>query len=382
MSRSAFCAAFGIVASALAETPAPNLWGELTELRQSLPGYRQEFEVTQSVRRTGASQAFKRLITIDGARNTWRERTGGIIRIFDGAEVLRFEDDGSEYERTKRKPKDPVPLPAPYFLNNTDWSKAVELERRPCGYKDDSRPCVLLEAPLRKWSSATSAGKVTQLLEGKGRALLDLKTGLIVAANSSQIIENPNSRYRSDTVYVLQKTTFAQAPEAIRFALPERGMKEVRELARWDAPRIRKMLAGKPAPDFSFQDLAGKPVTLASLKGKVVLLDFWTTWCAPCRADAPALDALHKKYGDRDLAVIGISVGEDRDTVEKFLKSHPHDFPVVLTSENEMPRPYEIGSFPTYLVISREGVLYSAVEGDQGFAELRKLLKKAGLEVE
>jgi hypothetical protein len=68
--------------------------------------------------------------------------------------------------------------------------------------------------------------------------------------------------------------------------------------------------------------------------------------------------------------------------VEKFLNGHPLEYPLVLTTENEMPRPYQIAVFPTYIVIDRDGTLAAAVEGDKGFAELRKLLKKAGLETE
>jgi len=121
---------------------------------------------------------------------------------------------------------------------------------------------------------------------------------------------------------------------------------------------------------------------VSNLKGKTVLLDFWATWCPPCVADAPALDKLYRKYGEKDLMIIGISVNEERDIVEQFLKKHPHTFPVVLTSENEMPRPYQIGLFPTYMVIAPDGTLSTAVEGDQGFGELRKFLQKAGMETD
>jgi thiol-disulfide isomerase/thioredoxin len=108
-------------------------------------------------------------------------------------------------------------------------------------------------------------------------------------------------------------------------------------------------------------------VSLAAASGKTVLLDFWTTWCPPCRADAPALDKLYEKYGERDLMIVGISVSEERAIVEKFLTEHPHNFPVALTTENEMPRPYQIGLFPTYIVINPDGTLASAVEGEKGF---------------
>lgn len=130
------------------------------------------------------------------------------------------------------------------------------------------------------------------------------------------------------------------------------------------------------------KDIAGKEIRLADLKGKTVLLDFWTTWCPPCRADAPSLDKLHKKFGGKELAIIGISVSEERAVVEKYLKEHPKAYATVLSTENELPRPYQIGRFPTYLVIDAEGKVASVAQGDQGFAELRRMLRKAGMEVE
>jgi thiol-disulfide isomerase/thioredoxin len=102
----------------------------------------------------------------------------------------------------------------------------------------------------------------------------------------------------------------------------------------------------------------------------------------PCRADGPALDKLYRKYSDKNLVVIGISVDEDRSIVQKFLSEHPHSYPIVLTTENEMPRAYQIGVLPTYIVVDREGKITSATEGDTGFADLRKLPRKAGFETE
>jgi thiol-disulfide isomerase/thioredoxin len=129
-------------------------------------------------------------------------------------------------------------------------------------------------------------------------------------------------------------------------------------------------------------DIQGKQVTLPSLKGKTVLLDFWTTWCEACRADGSALDKLYAKYGGQNLEIIAISVSEDRAIVEKFLKQHRHSYQIVLTSENEMPRPFQIGVLPTYIVIERDGNIAGVVEGDQGFSDLRKMLKRAGMEVD
>jgi thiol-disulfide isomerase/thioredoxin len=181
---------------------------------------------------------------------------------------------------------------------------------------------------------------------------------------------------------VLRRIAFGAPPDESLFQLPSVGLREVKELSKWNAAKMKKDLIGKAAPELEVMDLHGQPVSLSNLKGKTVLLDFWTTWCPPCRADAPSLEKLNKKYGGNELAIIGISVSEDRELVEKFLNDHPHSYQVVLTTENEMPRPYQVGVFPTYIVIDKDGTLSAAVEGDKGFGELRSLLKKAGMETD
>jgi cytochrome c-type biogenesis protein len=179
----------------------------------------------------------------------------------------------------------------------------------------------------------------------------------------------------------MKRMKYGVAPDAALFAL-SKDLREVKELSRWNAERIKKQLAGKPAPELAVSDLQGRQFTLADFKGKTVLLDFWTTWCGPCRADGPAIEKLYRKYSGKELMIVGISVSEDRVVVERFLKEHPHSYPIVLTTENEMPRPYEVSSFPTYMIIAPDGTFSAAVEGDQGFGDLKKLLKKAGLDTE
>ena len=90
----------------------------------------------------------------------------------------------------------------------------------------------------------------------------------------------------------------------------------------------------------------------------------------PCRADGPSLDKLYRKYGENNLTIIGISVDEDRAVVQKFLSEHPHPYAIALTTENEIPRPYRIGVFPTYIVIDSDGKVASATEGEKGFSDL------------
>jgi thiol-disulfide isomerase/thioredoxin len=370
-----------------AQTPPSGLWNELKAKREKLSNFHQEFEVTQTRKynKTNDSLSSKREIFLDVSRGQFRERsisgTAKRIRIFDGKDLLWMEDGGSEYVRNKLRPKEDVWVPSPYAFTDPDWSKTVELQRRPCGMPGNDHLCVTLEVPLKKWMRNTSLSNRIQMLHGSARILLDTETGLLLWSRTVEVIDNSRGGYESDTAYVLKRMSYGGPADASLFNVPPE-MREVERLSPWNAAKVKKELTGKPAPELMVSDLQGKPVTLAAFKGRIVLLDFWTTWCPPCRHDAPALEKLYRRYGDKDLTIIGIAVSEPREVVEKFLKGHPHTFPIVLTAENELPLPYQVTAFPTYIVIDRDGSVGAAVEGDQGFGELSKLLKKAGLETE
>ncbi len=363
------------------ESPAGKLWTELKEKRSKLTNLREEIDVSRTYKfSTGKTQGSKAKIILNDDRGRWREESisgsGKRVRIFDSREILVMEDGGDEFIRIKRRAKDPDPVPSPYFSVDADWPKAVEKERSSCGLAGKSDLCVLLQVPLKPW-----ARNDTRMLQGSAVIRADLENGLILDLAIAESVQGSSSSYISGSAYRLRRFTSGGTADESLFTLPP-DLREVKELSRWNAARIKKQLAGKAAPELTVNDMEGKPVSLAAYKGKTVLLDFWTTWCPPCRADAPSLDKLYAKYKDRDLAIVGFSVSEDRAVVAKFLKEHPHEFPIILTSETELPSAYQIGTFPTYIVIGQDGTLIAAVEGDQGFSELRKLLKKAGLDVD
>ncbi len=363
-----------------------NLWSELKAKRDALPGLHQEFEVSRVYKTAHGDRTSHSQITVDISLNKWRERSVSgsedRIRIYDGQDLFFFESGGEEYVRTKHRAKEDDPTPGPYGSIELDWSKAKEAGRQPCGFSGADHQCIIVDAPVKKQARSGIYGEITRISQGVSRLALDSQTGMVIQSKAQEVIENEHSSYVLEVSYSLKRMTYGAALDPALFKLPESGVREVKELPRWDVARFKKLLVGKPAPELSVTDMQGNPVSLSTLKGKTVLIDFWTTWCPPCRADAPALDKLFSKYGGKDLMIIGVSVNEDREVVETFLKEHPHNFPVVLTSENEMPRQYQIGTFPTYMVIDSVGTLTSAAEGDQGFGDLRKSLKKAGLDTD
>jgi thiol-disulfide isomerase/thioredoxin len=109
------------------------------------------------------------------------------------------------------------------------------------------------------------------------------------------------------------------------------------------------------APDFTLKTLDGQEMTLSKLKGKVVLLDFWATWCGPCREAIPHLINLQKTYQEKGFEVIGVNVDKgDVETVRRFVKSMEIPYTITLPSE-EVSRKYGVTALPTTIIIDKEG---------------------------
>jgi thiol-disulfide isomerase/thioredoxin len=375
-----------LASNACGQGSASDLWNELKAKREALPGLHQEFEASRTFMTSRATQGSQIEIVVDFSNKKWRERSVNgsedRIRIFDGDTLFLMEEGGEEYVRTKHKPKDDDPEPSPYGSIELDWTKAKVVAHQPCGFSGNDHSCAIFEAPVKSQIRMGMGEHVTRITAGIARLAVDSQNGMLVQMKTREVIENERINYTRDLNYSLVRMRYGAVPDPDLFQLPTSAVHEVKQLSSWNVSRIKKQLLGKPAPELQVTDLQGNPISLSALRGKTVLLDFWTTWCPPCRADGPSLDKLYAKYGGKDLVIVGISVDEERAIVEKFLKEHPHNFPVALTSENEMPRPYQIGQFPTYIVIASDGTLTSAAEGDQGFGELRRFLKKAGLDTD
>jgi thiol-disulfide isomerase/thioredoxin len=115
------------------------------------------------------------------------------------------------------------------------------------------------------------------------------------------------------------------------------------------------LLMGRAAPDFALDDLAGHKVSLADLKGSIVILDFWATWCGPCRAAMPHLNALYAKYKDRGLVVYAVNLQETRDQAAKYMADNKLALPVLLDTTGNVAKQYGVSGIPTTILIDAEG---------------------------
>jgi peroxiredoxin len=121
---------------------------------------------------------------------------------------------------------------------------------------------------------------------------------------------------------------------------------------------------GRPAPDFSLPVLGSDAsLSLGSLRGQVVLLNFWATWCKPCEDEMPAMQSLHQALGDRGFALLAVSVDDDPRAVEEFATRLGLSFPILLDPEKKAADAYQSYRFPESYLIDREGVLVTRYIG-------------------
>jgi thiol-disulfide isomerase/thioredoxin len=133
------------------------------------------------------------------------------------------------------------------------------------------------------------------------------------------------------------------------------------------------------APRFSAKTMSGETFNNASVKGKVVLLQFWTTWCPYCRGEQEIVDQLDTEFADQGLLVLAINVGESKKKVQKFLAENPRKCRIVLNDDTNLAAMYAANSYPIYVVIDRDGNIADQQNGAGGERALRSMLAQAGM---
>ena len=134
----------------------------------------------------------------------------------------------------------------------------------------------------------------------------------------------------------------------------------------------------RAAPDFTLKSLGGKNLKLSEMAGNVVLINFWASWCGPCREEMPLLNDLHKKYEPLGFAVYGVNVEEDVKGAMGFLQNFPVDFPVLLDSSNQVSKQYKLIAMTTTLLVDRYGKLRYLHQGYKSCDEMKyqQMVKK------
>ncbi len=142
------------------------------------------------------------------------------------------------------------------------------------------------------------------------------------------------------------------------------------------------LTTGAPAPAFQLDSMAGGSVNLADYKGQVVMLNFWASWCGPCRQEMPILEQLHKQYRSKGFTLVGVNVEPDSRAALKWLKSTPVSFPILFDHQSVASKLYEVQGMPNTVIIDRQGRVrfihrgYKAGEENEYLDQIRSLIRE------
>lgn len=137
-------------------------------------------------------------------------------------------------------------------------------------------------------------------------------------------------------------------------------------------------LKGKKAPDLILRDINNRPFNLSSLRGRVVILNFWATWCPPCRAEMPSLNNLYRELRNRGLEVVAVSADRSDSAVRDYVSRNKLDFTVLIDPDNRVSREFKVFSIPTTFLIDRNGIIIERFLGEEDWTspEIKRKIKE------
>lgn len=161
-----------------------------------------------------------------------------------------------------------------------------------------------------------------------------------------------------------------------RVSIEEKEWEEEEEIAKEEEPLqllyasvgVQRINPPFEAEDFILEDLRGSMVSLKDFQGKVIFLNFWASWCGPCRIEMPAMELLWQIFQDDDFVILAVDVREKRDEVSSFIENNSYTFPVLLDSWGRVANIYSVRYYPTTFLIDREGKVVGKAVGAREWA--------------
>ncbi len=227
-------------------------------------------------------------------------------------------------------------------------------------------PCQVFTSP-----AVPEAGK------GPREYWYDPQSGLVLKAVMSVTGVRNGMQMEQTLDYETSRFTLNEPvqEDLFTFAVPA-GAKVVDQLEKVVNP---DSMTGEAAPEISFTDLDGNTLKLSDFRGRVVFLDFWATWCGPCKMEMPHLETLHQELGGKDGVVFLAASSEDPATIKAFLKKYGYTFKVVQVSAEDAAGKFKATSIPSGFVIDQDGVIRAHLVGAQSEKQLRAALGRAGI---
>jgi peroxiredoxin/outer membrane lipoprotein-sorting protein len=201
---------------------------------------------------------------------------------------------------------------------------------------------------------------------------VDQQRYLVLRAESNFEQEGTVTRMK---IFVKRFDVETPAPTAFTF-VPDKRAKLVDEL---DIPGSNPRFIGKPAADFALKNLDGEPVRLSEFRGKIIVLNFWATWCPPCREELPTFNKLAEQFKDKNVVFLGIN-DEGAGTVKSFNKKNNYTFVTLEDKNDKVHQAYRATAIPSVFVIRKDGIIATHFVGSRGEDEFMAALQAAGLQ--
>lgn len=213
---------------------------------------------------------------------------------------------------------------------------------------------------------------------GHGAYWFDPRSGLVLKSSVTTLNEQNGMEMEGTMTSAITSFTLNGKPSEDLFNYtPVAGTRVVDSFERLLNP---DSMVGETAADISFTTFAGETVNLSDYRGKVVFLDFWATWCGPCRMEMPHIQKLYEEMKDAGEVVFLGASNEDQKTIQAWLEKNPYTFKIVMVKPEDAQTKFKVSSIPAGFVIDREGKIAAHMIGAQSEKQLRDALKKAGIE--
>jgi cytochrome c-type biogenesis protein len=200
--------------------------------------------------------------------------------------------------------------------------------------------------------------------------------GLLVASNQLQLLSQSLSTQFADVSYNLEESVVNQFVNNAT-AVPETPAPQPTTAPTGNAASATGLQIGNRAPNFQAVNDKGDTVKLSDYRGKVVILNFWATWCGPCRVEMPEFEKAYQAQADKGFVVLAVNNRETTDKVAAFRSDMALTFPIIMDENGDLQSKYSIQGYPTTYVIDRKGVIVAVQPGPMTAAQVSQLVDRA-----
>ena len=362
----------------------PEILKKTAETYQSLKSYHFEAQVVaetvseSSDSRNRSTRISARIVPDRRRLETKGGQLSG-LRVYDGRTVWEFRPGANQFARQDQATFKPPMMnmlsdPVDTYKDLEKAEGAKLLREESIEAAGGARPCWVIEVPSKFRPSGP------MLERSPTTYWVDKSTSLVLKESQSTKMKMPTMDAPQTTTttstYSVARINEDLPDKLFRFDPPEGAA----EVAEFTSPfGGGSVLVGRHMPEFVLQDLSGKETAASSFQGKPVLLNFWATWCAPCREQMPKIQELQRVLADKGLVVLAINDGEPAETARKYIDEHQYTFRVLLDRDKALAGKFSVSAIPAVFLIDRDGIVRAQYTGYSSALDLREELKKIGL---